>query len=82
MPYIPKEARVRFDEAMPPTPSNAGELNYLMTQIARAYWRENGANYQAFNDILGAFDGAKLELYRREVAPYEDVKIQQNGDLE
>jgi hypothetical protein len=38
-------------------------------------------DYQAINDCLGALEGAKLELYRRVAAPYEDRKIQENGDV-
>jgi hypothetical protein len=33
------------------------------------------------NDVMGAFTGAQAEFYRRDVAPYEDAKIQQNGDV-
>jgi hypothetical protein len=42
----------------------------------------NGENYQHFNDVLGALEGAKLELYRRRIAPYEDTKIVENGDVQ
>lgn len=80
MPYVKDDARDKingYDD-----PSNAGELNYLLTITAIEYWENNGKNYQAFNDILGAFEGAKLELYRRKIAPYEDKKIALNGDIE
>lgn len=62
-------------------PKNAGELNFILTLISHRYWEENGRNYQAFNDIIGALEGCKLELYRRKVAPYEDSKIEENGDV-
>lgn len=87
MPYIKQEDRYRLeDEAMDvgeayPRPRNAGELNYIFTKLCHAYWESNGKNYQAFNDIIGALEGAKLELYRRRVAPYEDLKIAENGDV-
>lgn len=80
MPYITQAAR-EFLEYEGAIPENAGELNYLITTIIHDYWRANGQNYQAFNDIIGALEGAKLELYRRKVAPYEDLKIQENGDV-
>lgn len=32
-------------------------------------------------DILGVLEGAKLELYRRKIALYEDIKIKENGDV-
>lgn len=80
MPYIKTHARSEIDEGF--TPRSAGELNYAITRLCHKYWDYNGANYQAFNDILGALEGAKLELYRRRIAPYEDEKISENGDIE
>jgi hypothetical protein len=38
-------------------------------------------NYQRFNDVLGALEGAKLEMVRRRLNDYEDSKIAQNGDV-
>ena len=61
-------------------PQNAGELNYMFTKLIREYWMRN-QSYQTANDIIGALEGAKLEFYRRTVAPYEDIKIAENGDL-
>lgn len=80
MPYIKQEDRVKFQTTIP-VPESAGELNYLFTILAKSYWRFRGQNYQAFNDIIGALEGCKLELYRRMVAPYEDTKIEENGDV-
>lgn len=79
MPYIKKADRERFAEDG--LPRNAGELNYVLTRVFIAYWEMNGQNYQAFNDILGAAEGAKLELYRRKIAYYEDQKKLENGDV-
>lgn len=81
MPYINQDARDRLDFEDGAFPETAGELNYVLTLIAHEYWEANGQNYQAFNDILGALEGCKLELYRRKIAPYEDEKIWQNGDV-
>jgi len=57
------------------------ELNYVITSICIEYLNTKGKNYQAVNDIVGALEGAKLEFYRRIAAPYEDMKIKQNGDV-
>jgi hypothetical protein len=82
MPYIKKEFRsnigLKTDHL---DPMSSGELNYLFTKIAHNYIENQGENYQAYNDIIGALEGAKLELYRRMVAPYEDTKIKENGDV-
>jgi hypothetical protein len=79
MPYIKEEDRdkVYYDS----NPTNAGELNYLFTMIAINYFEGQGGRYQQINDILGALEGCKLELYRRLAAPYEDKKIIENGDV-
>jgi hypothetical protein len=79
MPYIRDLERKLIDAGAPP--DNAGELNYLFTTACHNYWVHHGRNYQAFNDIIGALEGCKLELYRRKVAPYEDIKIAENGDV-
>lgn len=79
MPYIKPEARVDF--SITAVPEDAGELNYAFTFIIRKYLESKPLKYQTFNDIIGALEGAKLELYRRLIAPYEDTKIKENGDV-
>lgn len=92
MPYIKKEDRSKFlvdskggfIELLSEVGfkcDNAGELNYAFTLIAQEYLNKKGLKYQNINDIIGALEGCKLELYRRFAAPYEDEKIQQNGDV-
>lgn len=58
-----------------------GDLNYAFTVIAKAYMDSKGENYQNYSDVIAALEGAKLELYRRSVAPYEDKKAEENGDV-
>lgn len=79
MPYISKEKRHDIDNNISEI-TNAGELNYAITQLLKKYLEINGKSYSKINDILGALEGAKLEFYRRVAAPYEDIKIVTNGD--
>lgn len=82
MPYIKTERRKRFDwHEGADIPINAGELNFLITDIIKRYWELHNMNYQGINDVLGALEGAKLEFYRRVVVPYEEAKIKTNGDV-
>lgn len=88
MPYISQTSRSGFEvgpeghgEGIYLGAQNPGELNYLFTLLAIDYVYRNGKNYQHINDVLGAFEGAKMEFYRRMAAPYEDTKIEQNGDV-
>jgi hypothetical protein len=80
MPYISPERRqaMNGEHAVPETP---GELNYAVSMLLHTYRLSLGTSYQTINDCLGALEGAKLEFYRRVVAPYEDGKILKNGDV-
>lgn len=79
MPYILKEDRPLLDAGS--TPLTPGELNYLLTMTCIKYLESRGESYQTYNNIIGALECAKLEMYRRSIAPYEDKKIQENGDV-
>lgn len=63
------------------SPQNPGELNYSLTRVIQTYLDDHGVCYRTFNDITGALTSCGLEFYRRIVAPYEDRKIVQNGDV-
>lgn len=58
-----------------------GELNYLITVLVDKFVEVHGGGYGAINSAVGALECAKLELYRRVAAPYEDKKIGQNTDV-
>jgi hypothetical protein len=81
MPYINPNKRVNLIPELETLPMDAGELNFVFTQVIQQYLMLNGKSYQRINDVLGALEGAKLEFYRRVAAPYEDVKIMENGDV-
>lgn len=88
MPYINSDDRKRLDPNLDylgiECPQTAGELNYLFTKISLDYlnaWQDTQSKYQNYNDVIGALEACKLEFYRRAVAPYEDKKIEENGDV-
>ena len=96
MPYIKQEDRKKFlytPEKLGPNSQvdlfariaekcdTPGDLNYAFTVLCHGYLRKQGLNYQHINDVIGALEGCKQELYRRIAAPYEDDKIAQNGDV-
>ena len=79
MPYISPSSRAHVDRTGPITP---GELNYAITMLLVRYLRRHAPlSYLLINDIIGALDAAKLEFVRRIVGPYENVKIDENGDV-
>ena len=57
-----------------------GILNYVLTRLVDGLINEP-VSYSELNDVLGAMEGCKLELYRRVISPYEDIKIKENGDI-
>jgi hypothetical protein len=84
MPYIKQEDRVKFEnlaKALGTAATCAGDLNYVFTVICHQYIKEKGLRYQNINDIMGALTGTQLEMYRKIVSPYEDIKINENTDI-
>lgn len=84
MPYVTPDARRRLDDG--DEPDGPGELNYAVTRLVDAYLsrvarRDGRTRYAHLNEALGVLECAKLELYRRIAAPYEDEKIAENGDV-
>lgn len=90
MPYVKNERRAelesilelsKFIESLGKVPDlSEGDVNYLVTSILVAVLGDD-KNYAAINRLVGVVECAKLELYRRVAAPYEDAKVRQNGDV-
>lgn len=77
MPYIKHEERTQLTKAVPKT---LGELNWAITTLVDEWLSDHTRNYENYNNVMGVLECAKLELYRRIVAPYEDKKKDENGD--
>ena len=73
MPYIDQTRRGA-------APMTAGELNYAITRLILDYLGES-PKYADYNAVVGVLECVKLELYRRKIVPYEDGKMQENGDV-
>lgn len=54
-----------------------GYVNYFLFKLAKKTCK----NYSEYRDFLGELEAAKLEIYRRQIIPYEDKKIKENGDV-
>jgi hypothetical protein len=88
MPYILKEDRPPIDEllqplidylAKQPLEKQDGDVNYSVTKLLKALYTPK---YFNFNRAMGVLSSIQAEWYRHDVAPYEDTKIQENGDVE
>ena len=87
MPYINQTDRVKFNYALDVlamllkgNPNYEGDLNYCLGYLVTSLLQDN-LRYAEVNRIIGALECAKLEIYRRLVAPYEDLKVDENGDV-
>lgn len=55
-----------------------GNLNYFLFSMAK----KSCANYAEYADFLSELTEAGEEIRRRLLAPYEDRKIKENGDVD
>ena len=92
MPYIKKLKQKKYDDAIDKIVHElnvegvtaiypSGHLNYIISKIINDTLKRQGLRYQNINSIICALDCCKMELYRRIASPYEDLKIQENGDV-
>lgn len=90
MPYISKDGpagRAYWDPLIQPliddmrklSPEEVdGVVNYVITKVLRKVYP---ARYYHYNKAMGV-ECIKQEYYRRVVAPYEDKRMQETGDVE
>jgi hypothetical protein len=88
MPYIPPQDQGAWSDAMYAVLDKIrrhgisnGELNFLFTTLCVAFIDRHSTSYNTIADVIKALECAKLEFYRRVAVPYEDKKIEQNGDV-
>ena len=85
MPYIPADAREPIDKVLALLEGrmvSSGDLNFTVTRlISIVIDYRGGPTYTNINVAVGVLECAKLELYRRVAAPYEDRKQQLHGDV-
>jgi hypothetical protein len=81
MPYIKKDGRVRIDAALDGLKGlGPGDAAYLLTKASLVFLEGRG-DYAGYSQAIGILETVKMELYRRALAPYEDKKIEENGDV-
>lgn len=86
MPYIDDAAKDDINGTplgvafYPPEQQTPGKLTYALFRLCHNYLG-SAPSFADFATVLGSLEAAKLEIYRRKVAPYEDKKIKENGDV-
>lgn len=83
MPYIQWSSRIQIEPNIPPLAASLtteGDLNYAITRLVHE-WIGSNPSYGSYNAAIGVLACAQAELYRTQVAPYEDRKVVANGPL-
>jgi hypothetical protein len=93
MPYIKKSDRDKLDfniqemvysidDLHRDVIDRPGLVNYTITRIvARSLEPEDGWGYHSLSRAIAVLRDAATEMERRLMAPYEDQKIRDNGDV-
>jgi hypothetical protein len=79
MPYITQPQKQEIDNGR--HPEDVGELTYKLYRTCVEYLLDHSDTYLTRAQVLGAVNAVSQEFYRREVAPYEEIKRIQNGDI-
>ena len=91
MPYIKPEIRNELDEEISALSEKVfrlyknegrdrdGMLNYAFTKLLLQCYPS--VSYKVYNEMIGVLECCKLELYRKQIAPYEDQKSFDNGPV-
>ena len=87
MPYIKPEQRPSIDKIVKELSEHIlehkveeqdGMVNYAVTKLIKEIYPEK---YFHYNRAMGVLSCIQSEFYRRDIAPYEDKKIAENGDV-
>jgi len=88
MPYINKDERTQYVATLEvligelkrvPEEERDGHINFCVTWLLKRLYYP--PKYKRFNAAIGVLECIKAEFYRRVVAPYEDQKIVDVGDV-
>jgi len=89
MPYISKYKRRWFKQSIATIVNildkniweeRMGILNYVFTKILLDTLPPE-TKYHHYNALIGVLESCKLELYRKQIASYEDKKETENGNI-
>lgn len=86
MPYIKQETRKYFDTQLEDIASrlrDKGDLTYCLYKLCSLHLKQFAkSSYTTLSMIMSCLEDAKLEWYRQRMAPYEDIKIKENGGID
>ena len=84
MPYILEKDRPKFAKAIEDLAikiESKGDLNYVISDLVGRLILKTKISYTEMSEWIDGVHGAERELTRRLLDPYEDIKIEENGDV-
>ena len=82
MPYVKQTRRGFLDEVVRQMAYESivadGDLNYILFAYCK---RHISPSYNNYKNFCGELRQCATEIERRLLAPYEDTKIEENGDV-
>ena len=88
MPYIKQEERKKLIPAilqlhtdLSINGNKKGNLNYAITKLIHLHMEKVGKCYDHLSDVSGILHDIAVEFDRIVVAPYEDLKRKENGEI-
>lgn len=79
MPYVKQHRRTELLRGS--IPENAGDLAFLLTAVINRFLRHHPEQFERYAQAMAGLEATKLELYRRHIGPYENEKLEENGDV-
>lgn len=87
MPYIPQNQRENYDDLinglvnrLEQREFHLGHLNYIISSLVRRVIDDEDG-YEWLSSIGGVLSDVRDEFYRTVMVPYEQAKIEENGDI-
>lgn len=74
-PLVELEKALAFDDWAP------GSINYVVYSLLLRVMTQQGERYCNYNALMGMLVCVALELYRQNIAPYEDDAEKTNGPV-
>lgn len=85
MPYVRPEIRGHIDKAVTELSltcdGKLGSMNYAITKLCLKWMGREEPSYDRYQSVVGLLECVLQEFYRRKVAPYEDSKKNENGEV-
>lgn len=84
MPYIKAEMKKEMEDSIHDLSmwiQSKGDLNYVICELVGRFILDDDLTYTKMSEKIDAVHDAETELRRRILTPYENIKIEENGDV-